>query len=229
MAIQLPLGLGLREEVSFENFISHGNEQLIDSLVTTHPKDKIMYLWGGESVGKTHLLHAWCKQQSERGLSVAFLPLAQYEELAPDMCHGLETLDAVCIDDIDAISGQSDWEEALFHLYNRLRDVGKLVLISATTAPSCLSIELADLVSRLNAALVFHVTALSDSEKARVLKLRASERGLVLSDEVTQYLMRHLPRDMAALVAVLDTLDKASLAAQRKLTIPFVKQVLQSE
>ena len=229
MAIQLPLGLGLREEVSFENFIPDGNELLIDALVTTHPKDNMIYIWGGGSVGKTHLLHAWCKQQSERGLSVAFLPLAQCEELAPDMCHGLETLDAVCIDDVHAIAGQSEWEEALFHLYNRLRDAGKLMLISATNAPGGLGFKLADLVSRLNAALVFHMSTLSDSEKARVLKLRASERGLVLSDEVVQYLMRHYPRDMAALVGVLNTLDKASLAAQRKLTIPFVKQVLQSE
>jgi DnaA family protein len=227
MAIQLPLGIGLRDESTFENFVAIGNEQLVDTLINHAGEDKIVYLWGGNSVGKTHLLQAWCKRHAENGLSVAFLPLLQYQELAPDICEGLENLDAVCIDDIQAVAGISEWEEALFHLYNRMRDAAKLIIISANAAPLALGLKLADLVSRLNAALILHVTGLDDQGKMEVLKLRALARGLELSDEAAQFLIRHYPRDMSILLATLDKLDHASLAAQRRLTIPFIKQVMQ--
>jgi len=227
MAIQLPLGIGLHDEASFENFVSTGNEQLVATLCDEACLDKIIYLWGGASVGKSHLLHAWCKKSSETGRGVAFIPLTQYQELSPDMCDGLESLDAVCIDDIDAIAGLSDWQEAIFHLYNRMRDAGKLILISGNAAPTGLGLTLADLVSRLNGALVVHVSGLDDEAKITALKLRASARGLELSNEVAQFMIRRYPRDLSVLLTLLDKLDHASLAAQRRLTIPFIKQVIQ--
>ena len=225
MAIQLPLGIGLRDEASFDNFIAAGNESLVDAL--THGLDKIVYVWGGVSVGKTHLLQAWCKRQAELGRSVSFLPLLQYQELSPDICEGLESLDAVCIDDLQAVSGLPEWEEALFHLFNRIRDAGGLLLMAGETAPSGLGLGLADLESRLNGSLVLHTLGLDDQAKIDALRLRASARGLELSNEVGQFLLRHYPRDMAVLFALLDKLDHASMAAQRRLTIPFIKQVME--
>ncbi len=226
MVMQLPLGIGLRDEASFENFVATGNEQLVDSLCDRGALARIFYIWGGSSSGKSHLLHAWCKRHSDAGLKVAFLPLCQYEELSPAICEGLEHLDALCIDDIDKISGSVAWEEAIFHLYNRVRDAGKLILIAGNATPVGLGLNLADLVSRLNGALVMQVVKLNDEEKIKALQLRASVRGLALSDEVAQYIIRHYPRDLTVLLGLLDKLDKASLAAQRRLTIPFVKQVI---
>ena len=226
MALQIPLGLKLREEDAFSNFVAVGNEQLVASL--QRDDDKMMFIWGGASIGKSHLLHAWCKAQAEAGRSVAFLPLAQHAELSPEMCEGLETMDVVGLDDVQLIAGMQAWEEALFHLFNRLRDAGKHILIAGEAAPNGLGLKLKDLVSRLNAMLVMQVVDLSDQAKINVLKQKASDRGLELSNDVGQFLLRHYPRDMAKLVALLNQLDHASLAAQRRLTIPFVKQVIQA-
>ncbi len=228
MAMQLPLGIGLRDEASFENFVVTGNEQLVDSLCDNGALARIFYIWGGSSSGKSHLLHAWCKRLSDAGLKVAFLPLSQHQALSPVICEGLDRLDALCIDDINNITGIASWEEAIFHLYNRMRDAGKLILIAGNATPVGLGLNLADLVSRLNGALVMQVVKLNDEEKIKALQLRASVRGLALSDEVAQYIIRHYPRDLTVLLGLLDKLDKASLAAQRRLTIPFVKQVIQA-
>ena len=226
MALQIPLGLKLREEDAFSNFVAVGNEQLVGSLQCDD--DNMIFIWGGTSVGKSHLLHAWCKLQAEAGRSVAFLPLAQHAELSPEMCEGLEAMDAVALDDAQAIAGVPAWEEALFHLFNRLRDAEKRILIAGEATPSGLGLKLQDLVSRFNAMLIMHVTDLSDQAKINVLKQKASDRGLGLSEDVAQFLLRHYPRDMSKLMALLNQLDHASLAAQRRLTIPFVKQVMQA-
>lgn len=227
MAIQLPLGIGLRDDASFDNFLTTGNEQVVATLREQDTQNPIIYVWGSTSSGKTHLLQAWCRAQLAQGCSVAYLPLAQYAELLPEMCEGLEQLDAVCIDDVDAIAGMTRWEEALFHLYNRMRDAGKRLLFAAKAKPNHTGLHLADLVSRLNAALMLGVAPLDDEAKRQVLQLRSLARGMEMSDEAAQFILRHYPRDLSNLLAMLDTLDHASLAAQRRLTIPFIKQVMQ--
>ena len=86
--------------------------------------------------------------------------------------------------------------------------------------------SLEDLRSRFSWVVVYQVQSLNDDDKIAVLQMRAKRRGLSLNKDVAQYLLVHLPRNMKDLIAVLEKLDVASLAAQRSLTIPFVKQVL---
>jgi DnaA family protein len=143
-----------------------------------------------------------------------------------EILDDIENCDLVALDDVQCIAGLAEWETALFHAFNRLRDAGKRLLIGAKASPRELGIELPDLQSRLNTALVFHLHELSDDEKLRALQLRASRRGLYLADEVGGYLLTHTGRSMDNLFSALEKLDEASLQAQRKLTIPFVKEVL---
>ena len=132
----------------------------------------------------------------------------------------------MCLDEVDALAGDAEWERALFNLYNALQDSGGRLLMSAASAPAGVGFALRDLASRAGASVVFHLRPLSDDDLAAALKLRARHRGLELPDETARLLLRRLPRDMASLGDWLDHLDTASLAAQRRLTVPFVTAVL---
>jgi len=224
---QLPLGLRLRDNASFANYHPGGNREVMQVVQRSAAGEgeQFIYLWGPSGIGKTHLLQAACRTAAERGAGCAYLPLRRFGEIPLAILDGLEDLALVCVDDIQCVAGRKDWETALFHLYNRLRDGGAHLIISADAGPAGVGIALPDLASRLAWGLVLQLVPLDDYSKRAALQLRAHARGFELPDSVARYLLRRSPRDMPALFELLDRLDQASLAAQRKLTIPFVKQV----
>lgn len=223
--VQLPLSLKLRDDSIFDNFYVGKNEQLITTLkkfISKH-SEQFIYCYGEHGVGRTHLLQACCHEAND---PIFYLPLSNYTEFSPSIFEDLENQSCICIDDVDAVMGDRHWEEALFHFYNRARENNVSLLVSAQQSPQQLQCVLPDLKSRLSWGLSFEVKSLIDSEKMQVLKMRAATRGLYLSDEVTHYLMHHHSRNMRDLFFVLEKLDQASLAAKRRLTIPFVKSIL---
>ncbi|MFU8798316.1 MAG: DnaA regulatory inactivator Hda [Gammaproteobacteria bacterium] len=215
---QLPLNLRLRETATFDNFYAGQNQQILTYLKLHDHLSA--YLWGKPGTGRSHLLQAACHQVNQRGYTTAYVPLAK---LSPDILVGMENMQLICIDDIDIIAGDKAWEEALFHFYNKTHNQ---FLIAGNTIPDQLKLALPDLTSRLNACVRFQLLALKDDEKRTVLQQRAKARGLILSLEVGDFLLHHYSRDMSALCDVLEKLDEASLIAQRKLTIPFIKTIL---
>jgi DnaA family protein len=229
--IQLPLGVRLRDDATFANYYPGANAAAlgyVERLCEAEAgwTESLIYLWGGEGVGRSHLLQAACLRFEQRGEQAVYLPLAEVVEYGPELLDNLEQCELVCLDDLDAVAGRREWEEALFHLFNRLRDSGRRLLLAASTSPRELPVRLADLQSRLTLALVFQLHALSDEDKLRALQLRASRRGLHLSDEVGRFILTRGERSMSALFELLERLDQASLQAQRKLTIPFLKETL---
>lgn len=221
---QLPLGISLRDTATFDNFYSAGNELVVQAL--QQGNDRMLYLWGPVGCGKTHLLQALCHTTAASGQSPVYLPLQELRLLSPELLDGLESRALLVIDDIQAIAGLPQWEETLFHLYNRVRDQGHRLVVSATVPPAGLAVTLPDLVSRLGWGPVFQLSTLSDQDKRVALQMRARRRGLEMSNEVAGYLLRRCPRDMDSLFNLLNQLDHASLAAQRRLTIPFVRDLL---
>lgn len=229
--IQLPLGVRLRDDATFANYYPGANAAALGYVERLCEADagwaeSLIYLWGGAGVGRTHLLQAACLRFEQLGEPAVYLPLAELVAHGPNMLDNLEQFELVCLDDLDAVAGLSDWEEALFHLFNRLRDSGRRLLLAASSSPRELPVKLADLQSRLTLALVFQLQSLSDEDKLRALQLRASRRGLHLSDEVGRFILTRGERSMSALFELLERLDQASLQAQRKLTIPFLKEIL---
>lgn len=222
-AQQLPLGLSLKDSATFAGFHPGGNGVLLEALAAD---ESPLYLWGPTGSGKTHLLQAVCHAAAGRGEAPAYLPLAQQATLAPQMLEGLERQAVVAVDDVQCIAGLPDWEEALFHLFNRLREERHRLVVAANCAPAGLGLQLPDLGSRLGWGPVFQLQPLDDAGKRAALQLRARQRGMELPDEVAGYLLRRSPRDMASLFALLQRLDQASLAAQRRLTIPFVRELI---
>jgi len=220
LAYQIPLDIKLNAAATFDNFVSTNNEHLIALLQSNEP---FVYLWAKDSVGKSHLLQAACQQQAK----AIYLPLSDFAQWQPDIFDGLEQYDLICLDDVENITGQAAWEEALFNLFNRVRDGQKKLRISAKVSATQLPVSLNDLSSRLTWGVSIQTHALADAEKIIALSSRAKQRGFNLSAEVASYLLKNCPRDMKSLFAILDRLDDASIQAQRRITIPFIKQHLE--
>jgi len=225
---QLALGVALDDQARFGNFFCADNGLLLSLLGdAAQGRAEPLYLWGKPGTGRSHLLQAACHHAGELGRSAIYLPLSELTELAPAVFDGMEAIQLVCLDDIDQIAGLPGWEEALFHLYNRIHAASDCQLVvAASQPPRQLPIKLDDLRSRLGWGVVQQLANLTDEQKVKALQLRSSERGFELSDEVVNYLIHHASRSMNDLFALLDQLDAASLSAQRKITVPFVKQTL---
>ncbi|MCS3903891.1 DnaA family protein [Methylohalomonas lacus] len=225
---QLPLAFTLNERLDFNLFVAGDNAAVCGRLQELAAEGRgQVYLWGAPGSGRSHLLQATCQLAGQHQLRAAYVPLAQFAAHGPGLLEGLEGLDLVALDDLQTVAGQDDWEQALFGLYNSLRDAGRAFVAAADSSPRGLALELADLRSRLGWGEVFHLQPLADDDKREALVRRASARGIELPDEVAVYLLRRTVRDMAGLMAWLDHLDQAQLAAQRRLSIPFVKSLLQ--
>lgn len=224
---QLTLSVKLRQDASFENFLGAAN--IKNSKILLHAiksGELFVYLCGDQSSGKTHLLNASCNALEAQGKRVMFLSLKDIGAFDKQLFDGLESFDAVMLDDIDLLFGDLENEEALFDLYNRLRADGKMLLVSASQPVASHTLKLADLRSRLGAGLLLQLFKLTDEEKEEALKSKAKDKGLLLGDDAAAYIMKRSDRSLDELFALLDQLDDASLSAQRRLTVPFVKSVL---
>jgi DnaA family protein len=223
---QLPLGVRWPNQSTFANYLAGPNRQIVQEMRTLAERPRVLWISGPAASGKTHLLQAVCNEAGAAGRRAAYLPLDPRAGLAPAALAGCEQLDVVCLDDIDHAAGSGHWEGPLFSLYNELLEHQRSVVIAASAAPANFRWRLADLASRMNAALVLTLRPLQEREQLAALALHASARGLELPEETANYLMTRFPRDLRTLCGLLDTLDTASLAARRRLTVPFIKQVI---
>jgi len=224
---QLPLGVRLRDRAGFDTFHAAGNGitvQLLEDLAAAR-RSGVHWLAAPAGQGKTHLLQAVCAGAGH-GRRAGYLPLRELRSHGPEALSGWETTECLCIDDVDAVLGARDWEQALFRLHNELDERGATLLFSAPAPPQALRFTLPDLASRCAHALLLTLAPLDEDDRCRALQRHAAARGLELPDDSAQYLLRRVPRDLGFLCALLDTLDLAALEAQRRLTIPFVREVL---
>lgn len=222
---QLPLAVRLRDRAVFASFYPGANAESVAHLhsLASATRRNVSWLFGPEASGKTHLLQAVCAQT---GKSAVYLPLRALAELGPESLEGWQAARCVCVDDIDAVIGRLPWERALFNLYREAEERNASLIVAAQLPPLALSFALPDLGSRFSAASILPLRHLQEEEQRAALRLRAQMRGLELPEEVALYLQRHFPRDMDSLYGLLDTLDEAALEAGRRLTVPFIRDVL---
>jgi DnaA-homolog protein len=223
-SFQYPFDFAIQTELSFDNFVSSpANAALLHFLQGfAHSNERLCYLWGGMGSGKTHLLQALC-QGSDRAV---YIPLQQMLAHGPHTLDGLETLDMIVLDDLQVVAGQIAWEEKLFELFNAVQAAGGRLCFAATAGLALLPLQLPDLRSRLQLCVSYAVVENEDAAKALIMRARAEQRGIELKDEVMQYIMLRNSRNLHDLMAVLDKLDELSLAEQRRVTIPFVKEIM---
>ena len=223
---QLPLGVRLADRALFESFLAAGNDQALAHVRRMAAGEAgLSWLCGPAGAGKTHLLQAVCAAAG-RSRRAGFVPLGELVALGVGALEGLPQLECLCVDDLEAVVGRPDWERALFTVLRECAESGAALLLAARPPPALLGWSLPDLGSRCAAAAVLPLRVLDESEQQQALQLRARLRGLELPLETSRWLQRRFPRDMRRLYALLDTLDEAALAAQRRLTVPFIREVL---
>jgi len=225
---QLPLGVELGVSLRFETFVAGRNAGAIEALrrLADGTLRAPVWIYGPPGSGKSHLLQAACAHAGSAGRATAWLPLAAVKGEGPALLDGFEGLDLVALDGLDAVAGLDAWEAGLFTLFNGIAERGGALAFAAAAAPAATPIRLPDLASRLAASEVHRLEPLAEAEQATALQARAARRGLELPDETLAFLTRRAPRDFATLCRMLDALDTESLAAQRRLTVPFVRDWL---
>lgn len=224
---QIPLALRLDPGATLDSFHPGANRAALTQVRSAAAAPAWLYLWGPPGSGKTHLLHAACHAAGAAGRTACLVPLEDTGDWQPDALQGLQGIDLVCLDGLDAVAGKRDWEEAVFHLLNGLRDAGGSVMMAARGRPAALPVELPDLRSRLGWGMLVRLRPMDDDDKLAALRLRAHHRGLQLPDDAASYLIRRVARDTHTLFSLLDRLDAASMAAKRRITVPFLREVLE--
>lgn len=220
---QLLLNFPVEEKYDFNSFITGRNQEVLAQLkdlqnCTQH----FHFLWGESGCGKSHLLQAVCRNNPQS----VYIPLKLAVEGTPELLETLDDFRLVCLDDLQSILGNEAWEVRLFSLFNQIREGGGRLVVSAGGPPKTLAVNLPDLASRLAWGTVYRLWELDDGDKSRALKYRAHLRGFELSDEVLKYLMLRNSRDMHALFDVLERMDQLSLREKRRITVPFLKNIM---
>ena len=219
---QLALGVRLRADAVFESFWPGLNGEVVAAL--RMPNSGPLWLWGASGSGKTHLLQAVCAAAGE---AAAYFPLDRSLALPPEALTGFERTRVLCIDDVDAVAGDLAWERTLFHLFNEAAELRTRLIFAGIAPPRQAEWSLEDWRSRAGSCVVYQLRELDDEGRVEALRLRAAQRGLQLPYETSEYLLKRVPRDLRSLFDILDQLDEASLVAQRRLTIPFIRDALE--
>ena len=226
---QLAMPLSVDKKASFENFWVGQHHELLAALKSAveHGQPPLVYCYGPKASGKSHLLYAAMRLAADHQINTSYLPLRD-SYINIDMLSLVDLSGIVCVDDIGAWSGDNQKERVLFSLFEQIRANNGRLLVMASNAPSKQGFVIADLVSRLASGLLYPLHELNDSDQRAVLKFRAKQKGLVIPDEVLKYLSERSSRDTGELIKLLEALDHAALVAKRRVTIPFVKQFMQS-
>ena len=215
---QLLLDIAPIPAPSLDNFVIGRNAELLAALRMLsqgEPGRRSLYLWGETGSGRSHLLNAAVAYFCQQGLNAQSSDGNNWDALA--------RCDLVAIDNVDTLDDAA--QIALFNLFNRLRESGRVLIVSGPCAPMELPLR-DDLKTRLGWGLVYQVLALSDAEKAEALQRHAAERGFRLPEDVVDYLLRHVRRDLPTLMGMLDALDEWSLAAKKPVTVALLRQLL---
>lgn len=185
---------------TLDNFVVGRNAEALHSLklAISGGDKRFIYLWGASGSGKSHLLNA---------------------------CASLgKGANLVCADNVHLLSDEA--QIGLFNIYNQLRESGGCLIASGIASPTQMGLR-DDLATRLAWGLTYQLHPLSDEEKAQALKNHAQARGMKLPDEVLDYCLRHLRRDLPTLMATINALDEWSLTYKRPVTLPLLRQLLQ--
>ena len=226
---QLPFDFSISEKFTFNNFlVSHRNAELAGLVQQFESyEEPVAFIWGSEGAGKSHLLQAVCHDQEDKGgLQALYLPMQKIRIFGPEVFNSLHHMDLICLDDFHEVAGDRDWEETLFAFFNRSREAGVRLLVTATNSPRGLTFALPDLASRMSWGVTYQLHELKDDDKLAALDRRARDKHMPMPTEVLNYIFTRHARDLQSLLDVMDTLDQLSLAEKRRLTIPFVKKVM---
>ena len=224
---QLVLPFDLSDTACFKSYIATNNQWAVNALQQWslgQTTERLCVCWGPLGSGRTHLLNASCQTALLSGQRVFYLDCLEAIHYQPCILEDLSSIGLVCLDNVDVVLGQLEWEKALFHLYNEMIVTGQgRLLWSVTVSPEHLNVVLKDLHSRL-LSWVLSLLPLSEQALSQALVQRAHQRGFVLTVQASQYILKYLSCCTHCVFKYLDQLDQHSLRDQRRVTIPFLKR-----
>jgi len=225
---QLTLDLFSAPRQEFSGFYAGANFEVVSALKqwATGVGSSTIYIWGTSGTGKSHLLQAAVKAADLAGARTIYVPVCELLRAGTQILDGLHELDAIAFDDIGLCGGHKGWESGLFALYNAVQTAGNRLLMAARESPKAAPFELPDLCSRVQASLVYRLRELDDAGKAEILRQTAEDRGIPLPQSVLDLIMQRERRDMITLMQILELLGSESLSRGRRLTVPFVREIL---
>lgn len=227
---QLAFPLSGNDKASFENYWLGRNSELVAAIESSVRVggSKVVYYYGPSGAGKSHLLFAAMRLAKSDVINTSYLSLSD-AYVSVDMLAVVDVKQVVCVDDIEAWAGDREKERALFTLFEQIKHAGGQLIVSATQPPDSSGFVINDLVSRLSSGLIYPLHELNDEQRFDALKMRAKHRGLSISDDAVRYLQNRWARDTGELFSVLERIDHASLVEQRRVTIPFLQNLLKRE
>lgn len=233
---QLSLGLGLSNKMTLNNFINTENKTIteyINNLLTAEHKENLseileknLYIYGESGSGKTHLLHGICNLANEKQLSSIYLDAKSITEKDIQNLEEIQYLEVICVDNIEHIAGKEQWEMAFFNLFNNAYMKGTSLIMASSHKPKKLNIKLPDLLSRLQWVLAFKINPLQDDDLLQALKNKCIHKGIIISEQILEFIIYRLSRNLSELSIAIEKLSGLAIANKRKVTIPFVKKIL---
>lgn len=241
--MQLSLPVSLPDDETFASFLALDNEFASayldefcvsnhDNHDNSHSKNSsnhaLSYIFGATGLGKSHLLFASCHKAKSQNLQTIYLNMHELKDMPSEVIAQVADYDLICLDNLHQIAGNSVWERTIFDLINQVleRTHRPKIVMSSTSSPLASQFELPDLVSRLTWGAVFQLAPRTDEQLSHIIQFRLEHRGLEVSDECIKFLLTRVDRELRNLMSIVNDLDKKSLQAKRKLTIPFIKQAL---
>ena len=227
---QLIFPFQINQKASFDSFFcSPDNQNLMTRLadIVSSPDTSELIIHGEEGSGKSFLMQAICNELSSAEKQFAFIPMKKAFNMGVEIFQNLGSLDAVCIDDLQLILANQDWETALFNLINECQQSNcSLMLSLGGTQPLDESVILPDLLSRIKRMEFIALHAVQDEFFNQAIDFVAQQLDIKIEEAELEFLLKHQTRIFSLLVENIITLDNQAASLKRKITIPLIKETL---
>ena len=227
---QLIFPFQINQKASFDSFFcSPDNQNLMTRLadIVSSPDTSELIIHGEEGSGKSFLMQAICNELSSAEKKFAFIPMKKAFNMGVEIFQNLGSLDAVCIDDLQLILANQDWETALFNLINECQQSNcSLMLSLGGTQPLDESVILPDLLSRIKRMEFIALHAVQDEFFNQAINFVAQQLDIKIEEAELEFLLKHQTRMFSLLVENIITLDNQAASLKRKITIPLIKETL---
>ena len=227
---QLIFPFQINQKASFDSFFcSPDNQNLMTRLadIVSSPDTSELIIHGEDGSGKSFLMQAICNELSSAEKKFAFIPMKKAFNMGVEIFQNLGSLDAVCIDDLQLILANQDWETALFNLINECQQSNcSLMLSLGGTQPLEESVVLPDLLSRIKRMEFIALHAVQDEFFNQAIDFVAQQLDIKIEEAELEFLLKHQTRIFSLLVENIITLDNQAASLKRKITIPLIKETL---
>ena len=208
---------------TFDEFYFEKNNLFIKEILLS---EEDLFLYGVEQAGKSFLLQSVCNHFAFKEKQSLYIPIKEVKKYGSDFIDSLDQLHVICIDDVDLIASNKEWEIALFNLINNCFLSKCRLIFCSSTNPSKINFELEDLISRIKKIDHVELVPVKTDNLPEAIKFIADLRSINLGDKEIKYLITYSRRSMSDLLDIINKLDNLSMQLKRKITIPLIKEII---